>query len=241
MVRIFLILLVLLFIAGSGVNGQENNARELAFNQLYTAAETEYGIHQELVHGFLYEDKNPGVLGHPFLLDYYSNQGSVVYRGTYYANLSLRYDIHDQQLILIYPFDGVEYTLLLEKAFVNQFTIENKKFKKGAFGSEDDERYYQVIGDDSPAKMLLYWKKGIANVNVNNPDIKRYTLNPKETYLLFENERVGFSGNRSLIRAFASHKKAAVRDYIRRNKMRIKQVTDSELEQLIAFINTLED
>ena len=40
------------------------------------------------------------------------------------------------KLLLIYLFDSVEYKLHLQKEFITEFKIENKKFINEAFGAK---------------------------------------------------------------------------------------------------------
>ncbi len=111
MIRNYFSLILFLLFANNAINAQVDSSQQLLFNQIFSAAEKEYGIDQELINGLLFEDKNQDVIGHPYLLNYYSNQGSLIYRGKQYSNLLLRYDIYDQQVLLIYLFNNVEYKL----------------------------------------------------------------------------------------------------------------------------------
>ena len=190
MIRRYFSLILFLLLACNAVNSQVDGSQQLLFNQIYSAAEKEYGIHQELINGLLVEDKNQDVRGHPYLLDYYSNTGSVIYRGKQYSNLSLRYDIYDQQVLLIYLFDTVEYILHLQKEFITEFTVENKRFINEAFGANEDAKFYQVIGEDFSVKLLYFWEKDLSNSYANNSDIKIFSSEQKETFILFNNQLV---------------------------------------------------
>jgi len=238
MIRRYFSLILFLLLACNAVNSQVDGSQQLLFNQIYSAAEKEYGIHQELINGLLVEDKNQDVRGHPYLLDYYSNTGSVIYRGKQYSNLSLRYDIYDQQVLLIYLFDTVEYILHLQKEFITEFTIENKKFINEAFVVGEDAKFYQVIGKDYPIKVLYFWEKDLSNLYANNPDIKVFSSAQNETFILFNSERLSFKGNSSFTRKFTSKRKTAIKEYFRKNKTKVKLASDYEMEQLIEFINT---
>jgi len=239
MIRKYFILILFLLLANNTVNAQVDSSQQFLFNQIYSAAEKEYGINQELINGILFENKNPNAIGHPYFLDYYSNTGTVIYRGQHYSNLNLRYDIYDQQVLLIYLFNKIEYKLHLHNEFITEFTIENKKFIKKAFGANEVAKFYQVIGEDLPIKMLYFWGKNLSNIYINNPDIKIFTSMQKETFILFNNELVSFNGNRSFTGKFPSVSKTAIKKYFRMNETKVKLANDYEMELLIEFINTL--
>jgi hypothetical protein len=232
-------LIFLLSIANNIVNAQEDSAQHLLFSHLYSAAEKEYGIHQGLINGYLFEEENQNASGHPYLLNYYSNEGSVIYRGKQYTNLLLRYNVYDQRVLLIYPYNDVEYKLHLQKEFINGFTIENKTFIKRAFGDSKEAKFYQVIGADSPIKLLYFWQKGLINVYANNSDNRMFSPVQKVTYILSNNELVSFKGNGSFTSKFPSKSKPAIKKYLRKNNTKVKHASDYEMELLIEFINTL--
>lgn len=239
MVRNYFILILFLSLASFALNAQVDGSQQLLFDQIYAAAETEYGIDQELINAPLFENRNQNVNGLPYLLNYYTNQGSVIYRGKHYSNLNLRYDLYNQQVLLIYIFDNVEYIIQLQKELLSEFNIEDKKFINEAYGRDGDARFYQVIGQDFPIRILYSWQKGLNNVYVNNPDIKKYSPEQKETFILLNNKLEIFTGNRSLVRTFTSETKSAIKDYLRKNNMKVNQANDEKMELLIEFINTL--
>ena len=236
--RIYFNLVLSLLLACNVINAQEDSSQQVLFNRIYSAAETEYGIHQELLNGILFEEKNQDAIGHPYLLNYFSNQGRLIYRGKQYSNLFLRYDIYDQQVLLIYPYNNIKYKLYLPKEFITGFTIGNKKFINEAYGTDEDAKFYQLIGEDLPIKVFRYWKKGLTNRYANNSGTKMFSEN-KETYILLNNELHAFKGNRSFTRRFSSNSRTAIRKYFRKNKTRVKHADDDEMEQLVEFINTM--
>lgn len=234
-------LVIFLLLAHTAVNAQVNSSQQLLFKQIYTAAENEYGIHQELINGVLFEKKHQDVTGHPYLLDYYSNTGSVIYKGKKYSSLNLRYDIYDQQLLLIYLFDTIEYKLYLQKEFITEFNIDNKKYILKAFHSDEEARIYQVLGEDLPARILYFWQKGVSNIYNNNSDEKAFSPAQRETYILLNNQLVSYKGNRSFTRKFAHDHRTVIKAYLRKNRMRVRHATDNEMESLIQIINALDD
>jgi hypothetical protein len=238
MIRNYFSLILFLLLANNAIDAQVDSSQQLLFNQIFSAAEKEYGIDQELINGFLIEDKNQDAIGHPYLLNYNSYQGSLIYRGKQYSDLLLRYDIFDQRVLLIYLYNDIEYKLHLHKEFITEFNIGNKKFINEAFGAHEDEKFYQVIGEDFPIKILRFWEKGLSNIYANNSDTKMYS-EKKETFILFNNKMLSFKGNRSFTQKFSSNSKTAIRKYLRKNNTKVRNAKDDEMGLLIEFINTL--
>lgn len=237
-IRNYLICLVLLSAASCALYAQEDRSRQALFNQIYLAAEREYGMHQELTNGVLLVSKNQDAIGHPYYLDYYTNQGSVIYRGKKYANLNLRYDLFDQQLLHIYLHDGVEYKLWLHKEFIAEFYVENKRFIHEILGGDKEPRFYQVIGEGLPLKVLYYWEKSLTKVNAGNSE-KSMFEERKESFILRDNELVSFKGNRSFAGKFPSDFNKAIKKQIRKHAIKVKNATDAEMELLVEYINSL--
>jgi len=241
LVRDYFCLILLLSLAGNALNAQADSSQQVLFDQVYSAAEKEYGIHQELINGVLFEKENQDAIGHPYFLDYHSHQGSVIYRGKKYSNLFLQYDIYDQQVLLLYVFDSVEYKLYLHKEFINEFTIEDKRFVNESFGVNGYATIYQVIGENVPIRIFYYWEKYLTNYDGKMPGKNNiFSSDKKKSFLFLHNKLVSYKGNRSFANIFPSMSKTAIKEYFRKNKVKIKEASDLEMELLIRFINTLD-
>jgi len=107
------------------------------------------------------------------------------------------------------------------------------------FGANEEAKFYQVLGEDLPIRILYSWKKGLSQLNNNNSDIRMFS-EQKETFILRNNKLVRFNGNRSLAGKFSSTSKTPIKKYLRKNKTKVKHATDDEMELLIEFINTVD-
>jgi hypothetical protein len=238
MSRAILHLIFALLLASNAVHAQEDSTEQVLFSQIYLAAEEAYGVHQELLNGLLFESKNQEASGHPYFLDYYSNQGSVIYGGKQYSNLNLRYDIYDQELLLIYPIKQLEYKLYLRKELITGFKVENKTFTKESFPGNKEAKYHQVFGKDLPIKILYFREKSLSKLYANNSDDKKYSER-RETYILIDNELLSYKGNRSLAHQFSSDHEKAIKQYLRLHKIKVKLADDEEMERLLNFIHSI--
>jgi hypothetical protein len=230
--------MLFLFATTQALHGQSDSVQEAVFKQIYAAAEREYGMHQELLNGALPPARLQDAIGHPYHLDYFSNQGSVTYRGKQYSNLNLRYDVFDQEVLLSYPHGGEEYQVCLHKEYITEFTIENKRFVHKSLGSFEKPRFYQVIGEGLPVKVLYHWEKGLRRVNAGNAE-KSMFEEQKESYVFLDQELLSFTGNRSFAGSFPPDFNKAVKRHLREHSTKVKNASDAEMERLVEYLNTL--
>jgi len=85
------------------------------------------------------------------------------------------------------------------------------------FGANEEAKFYQVLGEDLPIRILYSWKKDLSQLNTNNSDIRMF-YEQKETFILYYNNLVSFNGNRSFTRKFSSNSKTAIKKYLSKNK-----------------------
>lgn len=238
MIRSCLSCIFFLLAVNQALHAQVDSTQEAVFKQVYAAAEREYGMHQELLNGALPPARLQDAIGHPYHLDYFSNQGSVSYRGKQYSRLNLRYDVFDQEVLLIYPHGGEEYQVWLHKEYIAEFSIENKRFVHESLGSFQAPRFYQVIGEGLPVKVLYHWEKGLRRVNAGNTE-KSIFEEQKESYIFRDHELLSFTGNRSFTGSFPPEFNKAIKKYLREHSTKVKNATDAEMERLVEYVNTL--
>lgn len=223
----------------SELNAQNDISEQTIFNQIYSAAEQEYGIDQELVNGVHFENLYLYSIGHPYLEADTFNNGSVVFRGKKHSDLLLKYDIYNQQLLVKYLFNDDPIIFYLPIEFISEFNIENKKFEKRALKGEEDRRICQVIGGKYPVTIIYKWEKITYSSFHNVIPSYAFSLDRKTSFIVIEDNLVRFKGNSSFIRKFPEQFQKAIKKYIRGNKIKVKHDTDNRMERLIEYINTL--
>jgi len=203
----FLLLVVIdsttpgLILADITVN-QQNNSDKLA-----------------LLNGRIWRNKYSRVTGDQFFLGNIFFKGSVSFNGRKFDNLDLKYDIHNDELILSiesYP------VIMMNKEMVDSFSI--------ALGN----RIYRVINAGTDTSNVL---RGYVNVLYNGPSVLyvKYAkmIQPlgddgkydqfyqrQQAYLKKGTETVPLEGKRNLINQLED-KKSEIRDYLRKNRIKI--------------------
>jgi len=169
--------------------------------------------------------------------------GSVTIHGVTFTDLLLNYDIYNQQLLLEYTGNpGFTFAIILSDAWLETFSIKDKKFRIFPV-SDEVNRIYQEIGSDQ-TRILYFWKKYLQfdNTSGSSKNSKRTFSNPsREMSLLTDGKIIKYWNNRSFVNLFNPEKKKEIREYINSRHINLKKASDEIVEQLIIFCNTLEE
>lgn len=223
---LFLLCMILL-----PLQGQESaEGSSLPFGDLVYWA---YGQDQELVNGMQYYNKHPRSLGHPYLMEGWVHQGSVIIRGKLYNGIWLKYDIHKQQVEVEYQtMNGADNQVILVGDRLDEFTIGEHYFKRMQLDEEVGEQFYQVIGE---GQMILYiqWEKRLVPVSGDSRFIEEFTT-PKRSYMLEMDASVQpFSNKKSFVALFPKGIQKDMKKLIKRNHLLIRSASTQQLELFI--------
>ena len=197
-----------------------------------------YGLDQTLCNGKKYLYLAPaGTRQNQYLVSPDYVPGNVTVKGKIYPDLTLNYDIFNQQLLLKYN-DGTGIPKILEvsKAWLTTFSLGSRKFE--FLNIENNPRFFQVLGD-GPARVLYFWRKTIdleSTVGVVN---YYFSHAIREPYVLKDGQLSPFRSKRSFIRIFPPEHKTEIRDYLRKNKVKIRKAGDKAMADLVNYICTL--
>jgi hypothetical protein len=203
-----------------------------------------YGQDQELVNGMQYYNKHPRAMGHPYMLEGWTHQGSVRLRGKLYSNIWLKYNIHTQQVEVEYQtLNGGDNQVVLVNDRLDDFTIEEAYFRritpdKAREHGLDPVQFYQVIGT---GRMLWYiqWAKKLVPVSGDSRFIEEFTP-PKRSYLLELDGRLHeFSNKKSFVKLFPKDMQKDMKRLIRANYLQFRTADTKQLELFILAAENL--
>jgi hypothetical protein len=189
-----------------------------------------YGQDQELVNGMQYYNKHPRSLGHPYLLEGWVHQGSVILRGKVYSGVWLKYDIHKQQVEVEYQtMSGGENQVILVGDRLDAFTIGDNEFKRMVLDEELGEQFYQVIGG-GPVILYIRWEKKLVPISGDSRFIEEFTT-PRRSYMLEMNGSVQpFSNKKSFVALFPRAVQKDIKKLIKHNHLLIRSASAQQLE-----------
>ncbi len=198
-----------------------------------------YGLDPLLYNGRAYSYIKPAnVKGSQYLFENGFTRGTVEIDTVLYKEVLVNYDIFNQLLVIQYTNPGGGVNVLSESdAWLKRFRIAGCNFELVKL-DDSTKRIFQTIGSGG-YRILYYWRK---NINLNNPSA--FTGldfgNPqRQTFIQFQNRVKPYTFNRSFIRLFEPTLRNRVREYLRSNRIRVRNASDETMKHLIDFCNTL--
>ncbi len=201
-------------------------------------ADKVYGLDPTLYNGIKYTYFFPSGTGsHQYLNSTEFITGSVILKGKIYDDVLLNYDIYNQLLLLKYADEtGVLNIIQVSTAWLGGFHLGNMQFTYCDYGK--GRRFYQVLGT-GPVKILNYWRKDL-NLKLAY-GTSEYTFSPplRESFILKDGSIKTYRNNRNLLKIFDPGMRPDIKDYLRKNRIKVKKASDKEMTNLINYINTL--
>jgi len=198
-----------------------------------------YGLDPLLYNGKQYSYFLPaGTGGNQFLSSGEFTKGDMVIRGIRFLDISLNYDIYNQQLLLTYANETGSFNIIeISKAWLESFRLENLEFR--CLSYDNEPHFYQVLGD-GPFFIMYYWRKDLKLDATYGA--KNFTFTPamKKKYVLIGDKLRPFSNKQSLVSLFDMQHKPEINNYIQLNRIKIKKASDETMTKLINYISNLE-
>lgn len=232
--KIVILLSYILFLCFSHSYAQEKNYSDPGNLKAY--AENIYSADQNLINGIKYENYYPKAQGNAFFNEDVFSYGYLIVNNILYLNQKLKYDICNQQLLLLLDEKG-KYEIILNNSAISEFSIGDKKFKKYFF-KEKGFRFFQELSTGK-STCLYYWEKDFIPVNNSLESAYRYGSQHKDSYLLIADSLMQFRNKKTFIRCFPENHSGIMNGYIRKNKLNIKHITDEKMAGILRFYDGL--
>jgi hypothetical protein len=196
-----------------------------------------YGPDQTLCNGKKYSyAPPPGTIGHQYLssMGYFTGTLSIGEKS--YEDVSLNYDLFNQQLLLLYNDEAGDMTILeVSKAWIKDFRVGTMYFEY--LSLEKQPRYYQVLGDGA-FRILYYWRKDLNLESRGGTPYFTFTPAERDSFVLMDGQLKPFTTNRSFIKLFDPSRQAGIKSYLHKNKIRVKKASDRAMTDMVTFINS---
>jgi len=198
-----------------------------------------YGYDALLYNGKIYYyNSGAKTSGTPFLSDEFDAHGSVTVRDVTYSNVTINYDIYNQQLILKYP-DAIGSTKLIEisQAWLKSFVL-NGSLYEFYLRADSTKRIYQVVGSGN-YRVLYYQRKDLEIDNTSSSGRRYFSEIQQESYVQINNQLHRYKNNGSFIKAFSKTQQDLIKTYIRRQNTDVRKANILKMTDLINYCNTL--
>ena len=197
-----------------------------------------YGPDYNLINGIKYLNLYPNADGHAFFGENQFYTGRLVMADREYQDVYLKYDIFNQNIILQYnQVAGGTAQILLHNEFIYEFKIDGKRFRKYSF-SETGTRFYQVV-TSGKIYCLYYWEKVLNYSPTSTSSLYDFTSQKKESYIVMNGKPYRFKSKKVFVRLFPVQHQKEIKQFIRYNKIWLKNESDANRRRLLEFCNQL--
>jgi hypothetical protein len=228
--------LVLMYSQVQAVNAPAGNPDS---TDIFTYVQQEYGSDQVLMNGFYPEDYVMDALGHPFLMDKIFYPGYIVLHDQKFNGVFLKYNIFDQNVIVSQTgTEDASLQVIPPNKFISEFKIGDKVFRKMAMDSAG-ERFFQVVYDGKMKCLFSFSKLRYESYHVNKNSSFKFTKEHKKSWLLTDRGFFRFNSLRSFLKYFPSNAKSGIKDFCRREKLKLSKSSDQQMAKLMEFVEDI--
>lgn len=200
----------------------------------------EYNLDCNLINGKKYYNWYSKARGYPYFMKDEFEEGRIVVNGISYNNLSLRYDLINQQIVLLFTYlYGGNNQIILKSENITEFEIYGKLFKRYAF-PETDYMFFQVLVEDKITCLYHWEKKLILQLStLDNP--YHYTEQNSKSFLLINDQLIEYKGKKSFTKIFPGELHKDIKRYIKSNDIRLNSSDESAIIRLIRYCSQISD
>jgi len=234
----FYFLTGLLAVLVTQLNAQENNQTVTDFYKLKDYFDHSYGADYNLWNGKEYYIRYYNTEGHPFFNSDQFRKGSLLINGIRYEDVTIKYDLVDQHIILQQTaFSGIKVHLVLTSEFIDEFTIDGKLFRRMSF-PETGTRFFQIVRT-SELPCFLFWEKDV--IFIPSSYTTFFTPQSSKAYLMVSDRLNSIKNASSFIRIFGKQFRGEIRRFKRRNRINFRNISEESLKELINYCTSLAD
>lgn len=235
------ILLLLLPLMDADLEAQIPTEQELIPNGQMTGVLEEqflrsYGPDQRVFSGIRYINNHKQSKGHKFLGEDQYQKGILRIDNRVYQNLILKYDIYNQQILLLYSLQEARPgEIIIKGDKLDGFSLGEKVFDKYYF-PETDTAFFQVF-EGKQVTFLYHWKKDLIPV-VSLDYLGEFSKLNRISYIQIDSTNNRFRNKSTFLDYFPEHRKELKR-FLRKRRMKIRQVSDSQIWEINDFVNEI--
>ena len=227
MQKVAIAIILCLHICLSPVFGQQNGpqAKNISYTDLVKKG---YGLDQDLVNGLQYYNRYSRSMGHPYFQGNQFRRGSITIEGEIFYDVSLKFDIHSQQVELEYKnFSGGSNQVVTIFDKVDAFILGEYQFQKLSI-EEGNEKYHQVI-PTSCFTVYVFWEKGLVPFSGSTTYTEQFTDAKHTFWLDMDGEVTPFNSRKDFSECFPEADQKEVKRLLSRNQFQFRTAQVGEL------------
>ncbi len=220
------------------INVRAQNTQIL--KELNKYASQKYGTNDLLVNGWKYYPDHFNAAGNPNFNNLDWTNGNLVMRGETFENIDMTYKIEIDELILMkFLKDGSPAFVLLNKTFVESFTIDQHHFVNNSQieTNTDLNGFVELLYSGEFMFLIKHQKNFVANYSSDTPNgsiSRQISVN----YIFENNILHKITSKKMLLNYFEPFKKK-IKKYMKQNNIRYKKATSTQLKKLMEYCDEL--
>ena len=237
--RLIIIVLIHFSVLTFAQERYENTIKSI--QNLIKISEDYYGVDDELVNGCVYSLPDYRIKGNPYLMEDNWSEGVVYSKGKAHKDLTLKYDLLNEAIILRIIYSENNNRLIeLNKFHVDSFLLEKRLFVNSRvyFSNHDKQIFYEQINNDSYSLLIKHKKVFLRTYNELTP-YGRFSALRNDKYLLHNKILINANSLRSFLDGFYEIDKKKVKDYMKQNGINYSNASSQELKALMNFCNLI--
>lgn len=174
---------------------------------LYSWFDTNVGIENTTIYqGVEYEEKNnPLNDQHSFFKENQYVNGSILYKGEYFFNIKMKYDLYDQELIVLFDKENRNsITIQLFKKSIDEFYLHNTRFKKLKINDTPD--FYEEAFKSNSLKLYIRNRKTKKEIQYRGKLINVYRESNFQYFIYYNNLYNEINSRKNIISIFPKQK-----------------------------------
>lgn len=213
---------------------------DFSFLEISKDASERYGPSADLLNGEKYYYPYRSASGNPFFEVSGDKGASIQIDGKLYENQKIRYDIYNQLMVLDYKDrSGAAGSIVLRNEWLDYLVIDGYQFKK--FPDVNGlERFGQVI-HEGYFSCIYFWEKEYSPNFQQGEKIYRFSEPHLRSNIVIQDHFYPYSGKSKFLKCFPKQYHVKIKTYMKEKRIRIRKVSNPEMNSLMVFINQLSD
>lgn len=226
---VFLVIYVLFL---TSINAQENPG----YRKLISETNNIYGSNDLLHSGEIYRPEHTRAKGNPYFSTNDYSPASVTVRGNTFRNVTAKYNLEIDRLVILTPVDSNSITkITIKQNWVDSFKICNHFFVNisNYAPSETLKGYYELVYNGKKSFFIKYNKKFIDTYNDLSPAGFYSVLN--SSFFVFDGVKFMPVKSKKMFLQLYNENKTLVKKYMRENKIKFLKASVAQLNNLMQF------
>ena len=219
----------------------DSSSQQNALNNAVTLYNTSIGIQAPIYTGPEYYFYDPHIKGNGYYMDINGfTKGSVYYDGTLYNNISMLYDINNDDLVVLYPSRVSKFIAIKERVKTFDYLgghFINLNADTLAPGGDVKSGYYRQLYNGK-SEVLGKYSKTIQTTTSNTNGVENYFSFSKDFYIKKNNVYHSADSKGSVLDIFKDRKKE-IRKFISANDLDFHANPEESLVKVATYYDHL--